>query len=311
MELNNTDSCFISDSASWYASSKMTSTVYSTCTTAYLIGGYGVLGSSVSPYASGSYFYKSYTGLPDHNYIRYSFTLYALDSWDKIDTDGMNHNDAFYVLFDGLPSTEQAYYCSDWSPSYGNVCGGAYVDMPAAHVFGTMPHMGSTLTIKFVSDLNEPSSNESFGFRDLILLFDRNPPPSPETQTICTVPPVTTITFTSATSPCTCAIGKYYTGSACASCNAACSSCFGSTVHDCYACASGYSWNGYACVTCSNTFTDICAFTATGPYAMKCVDNYVYFGTTQQCYYDCKYPLVKSSVTCSTDACTLACSLTS
>jgi len=284
----------------------MTTDIYTTCSGKYLIGGYGVLGIATTN--SGDYFWRSYGGLPAHSYIRYTFTIFALDTWDQNGSDGTPHNDAFQVAFDGLTVYGQSYAGGSWT-MFTPLCGGIWNDVPNIRVQGIVPHMGTSLNIKFISDLNEVSTNESFGFRDLILLFDQNPPPYPETASMCGYQP--SITFNS--NNCECPTGQYKSASVCVTCPAACTACYGGTPRHCFSCASGYSWDGYSCTSCDNSYTDLCSFpSATTKASIKCKGtNYVLSGTTGQCYFDCKYPWTKSAATvpCYSDECTVTCSV--
>jgi len=182
------------------------------------------------------------------------------------------------------------------TPACGN---GGYSDLPNIKITGTVAHGASSLTFQVNSYLDEDGSNESFGFRDLTLIFDDNPI---VTETLCAY----LAGYSSMGSKqCTCPTGQYYTGSACASCNGACASCYGGSASQCYACASGYGWDGNNCVACPS-YCQTCFGSASNECSV-CTAAGIYFSANSQCLYDCPYPLNKVAGTYGTN-CVTPCS---
>ena len=286
MESNDAAS-FAVEAAAWTASQKMSSVLYYQCSTTYLLGGYGVLGVSTSPYQLGDYFQRVYTNLPLHNSIHFSLVFWAIDSWD-LNQGG--HNDGFQLYFDGNVIDGWHMSLTTFPTDLCGVYGGGWNELPNILIYGTVAHKLSTLTFRVVSDLNEPSNNESFGFRNLILTFDQD---TSYTTSLCATAPITL-----PDKNCACTPGQYWTGSACASCTAPCSTCYGSTTSDCYNCngASNVFYDGKVCRYCDST----CA-SCTGPASTQCTScaaGYYYFSWTNECLIKCEWPLITSGTTC-------------
>jgi hypothetical protein len=113
-----------------------------------MIGGYGQTAGGCNT--------KTFTGLTAHSAMRVTLSYHFLDSWDfevgSLQVDGA----AKWTLTHRLNAAS------------GNVCGNAtfgdYLNYPVDVEFA---HSGSTATIAVCSNLDEASTNESFGFSDL------------------------------------------------------------------------------------------------------------------------------------------------
>ena len=198
-----------------------------------MLGGYNVSGSTAEAFCGhygcygtrGQYFQRQYTDILPHNMIYFSFTFNEVDSWDEDDT--------FQVIFDSMVITDGlSIYWENWYIKQ-NVCGNpGYPDQLGIRMFGKVPHSGSSLTLKFVMQNDEESSNESAGFRDIKLMFATiSNATALNSSDLCGIP--TTANYT--TSVCECPEG-FYTDELgiCRACNSLCSSCFGASADQCY-----------------------------------------------------------------------------
>ena len=198
-----------------------------------MLGGYNILGSAAESRCGlhgcygtyDQYFQRQYTDIKPHNIIYFSFTFNEVDTWDADDT--------FQVVFDSVAITDQwSLYWENWSVKQ-NTCGrDEFPDQLGIRVFGKVSHSGSSLTLKFVIKNDEPSSNESAGFRDVKLVFATvSDKISPSFSEMCGVPTAANY----ATQVCGCPVGFYTDESGiCQACNSRCSSCFGPSADQCY-----------------------------------------------------------------------------
>ena len=191
----------------FYCGTLITSGVlYTSCNGYYILGGYQILSGSNT---GGENFLKTYSGLISHNMIYYSFTMDAIDSWDD--------NDRMEIQFDTTLIT------GPWHATYGlsntDYCGSSgWHDYINNRVFGKVAHSGTSLNFRFVSGMDEPSDNESTGYRDLKLIFVTTSDATATTNSICIVPSVGY-----SVGLCGCSEGQYQSGSSCYSCNSLCS----------------------------------------------------------------------------------------
>ena len=280
----DSDTRFASDAASWTISGgTIDSPAYEYCSTTLLMGGYCVLGCSDCSQV-GDYFQRTYSDLPPHNSIRYVLTFWAIDSWDL---DQNDHDDGFELYFDG--TVVDGWYMSLYTFPY-QLCGNTatYWNELPMRIFGTIPHTASTLTFRVVADLNEDSCNESFGFRDISFIFDQNEDTVGET--LCA-----TADITLPDKNCECDEGYYYTSSGCKACNSYCSSCWGSSASECYACVNSdlITYDGTECVPCYST----CAtcFGGASIQCLTCISGYYYISWTRECVIYCPWPLTVGS----------------
>lgn len=78
----------------WSSSIFLQGLEYTVCSGTYLLGGYGIIGQAGIP-ATDIYLQRTYTQLSStHTMIYFSFTLWALDTWNG------NSGDSFQLEFD-------------------------------------------------------------------------------------------------------------------------------------------------------------------------------------------------------------------
>jgi len=212
------------------------------CNGTLLVGGFGVF-ASISTNTSQQYIQRVYQDLPEHNVIYYTFTIYMIDSWDG--------NDYLNLKFDN-EIIKTNYSLSIGNFPEENVCGSeSWDDLPNVRVFGRVNHIGSTLTLSFISGLNEPSENESFGIRDITLTFIKDS--APVSSNICGI---AAISLTE--NDCACPEKEYEESlGVCKACHESCASCFGPTESDCFSCQIGTVSNGSHCMPCNLNMGDI------------------------------------------------------
>ena len=270
---------FAAECSVWTASNLISSTTLSyTCGSTPMLGGYNVLGTSSSQL--NDYFLRTFTNLPDHAFIRFTFTMYALDSWDQVSG---GWNDAFSLYADTtLLVTKNLYYGNFGST---NTCGGTWADMLNYRWFGIILHSSATLAFKLVSLCDGLSNDESFGIRNVNFLFDNNDN-LVTANNLCSVAPVSTYTT------CSCAEGSYLAGT-CTTCDVSCLSCFTAGAKGCYQCAAGYFWSGSACLKCA-TGCAVC-FGTSLTQCLQCTGSYFYIAWNNECAQFCPYPMVIST----------------
>ena len=245
------------------------------------MGGYNVLGTSISQ--KNEYFQRVYTNLPDHGFIRMTFTLYIIDSWDSSSA----WTDSIKISYDNKVLTQMSFSMGNFGTD--NYCGAntvTWYDLMNFRLFGVVAHTNPTFTFRLTSLCDELSDNESFGFRNINFLFDNND--NIATSGLCTIAPTSSSTYTS----CTCPEGQYSLGGPCLGCDASCSSCFAAGSTGCYQCAPGYFWSGAACLLCDSSCS-IC-FGTTSTQCNQCKTNYFYLAWNNECSSTCPYPLVSS-----------------
>ena len=270
-DLTGTASEFISDTTMWTSSALNTPYIYSYCLDTYLLGGYDVLKDN-----NGGDFTRTYTGLPIHISIHMTVLFWSLDSWDK------NDKDTFYVTIDG--TTIQGFGIDHHSYSQ-RLCGKTTEDDQKAILMNiNWPHSALSIVLQFIASLDEPSNNESFGFRDINILFDTtNAISSPS---LCATAEVKNLIYDN---KCKCPTGSYLSATTCADCDAGCLSCYGGAASECYQCAARFYYNGNICLACYST-CQTCYGTAYNN-CLTCISGYYFFNWTSQCLYRCPYPL--------------------
>jgi len=223
--------------------------------------------------------------------------MYEIDSIDAADYVQITVDSDIFKTYGRLYSTT----------AMANICGGStarYTDVPNNRLFIKTPHILPSLTIRFTMINNEPSENESWGFKDIRVLFVSTT--STITSTMCTISPAPV----GASAACLCPEG-YYDSSGlgtgpCQKCDPACASCFGSTTDTCYQCASGYGFDGTQCVLCDSSCS-VCRGTAANQ-CNACPTGKILFNT-QTCVDSsiCTSPLTIKTDTCGSDYCVNPC----
>lgn len=188
---------------------------------------------------------RQYSGLPAHKFVIYSFTFYALDSWDWKSTGA---RDSFEIQFDNFSVIEG--YGVNYRQSTTYRCGASnYQDAPGIKVYGRIAHTALTLLIKFISQLDESTNNESLGIRDLSLFFVDDDDLGADY--ICAYTGTSVVLHNQTV--CTCAPGEYSSSRGCTSCSEECASCYSSGADKCYECADGYYFDGSKCAECDSS----------------------------------------------------------
>jgi len=232
---------------------------YYECDGTYLLGGYDwkPTGSQLN-----EFFSRQYTDLPPHKTIVYSFTIWNIGSWDLSGHPITNEPDRIQFQFDNLPVIE-GYQDPIWT--------GTEV-RPGNKILGRIAHTSSSLLLKFISQLDEDSLNESFGIRDIKLIFTDETLGADyqcafswdglpfQSQVMC---------------PCSSSQYQSAATSACTSCDSACVSCFGSGPENCYECAEDFYFDGTACTACDSSCSDCIGSGAN--QCISCSSGYVLF----------------------------------
>ena len=267
-DLNSSTAGFTQDLTSWAASGLIVSGLkYTNCAGVNIMGGYNVLGSAGTSTLN-QYFKRTYSGLLSHQSVFFSYTLFELDSLDS--------NDYYNTEFVGVTTfSSWAQPSITWGKT--NICGASIMagavqfamDLPNVRVFGRFAHSASSLTIQFVMKNDEPSANESYGFRDIRFLFSTL---TTSPQTMCAV---TTVTLPSL--QCTCPEGEYADAVGnCHLCNSICVSCFGPATSQCYQCVESAGFDGTNCVACNAPDCLVCAGSSPTQCTV-CADGFVLF----------------------------------
>jgi len=232
----------------------------------------------------------------------YSFTFYVIDSWNAF------QNDKIQFSFDGSSSND--FGTLDYTQYPGHICGSPdHKDSGDIKIIGWVSHSIDSLTLKFTLNLDDLSSNESFGVRDIQLAFKNISfssnyycafyPFSTFYQTRCICPQnqfnfqainCSTCSSSSclscidsgATSCYECFEGHYLPSvpGTCTSCNPICTSCFGAGTTNCYNCTDGHYLSGTTCNNCD----PICptCFESGTTNCYSCIQGYFLDETTCQ-----------------------------
>ena len=304
-DLEYSGTAFDAEASAWGATSLVGSSKTYNCAGTEILGGYNILGC-----CAGNYFERIYTGLPAHNVLYFQFTMYPLDSWD-----GSTGGDHTSLYLDG--TTVILWYLQVYDSPYTNtnICGSSFNDVKPIKVYTTVPHTSGSFTFRIISGLDQESSDESFGLRDVIMTLDNAASPAtsvsycgisvdyPLEHDICGCAdnqymyPAGTGNCYNCDSTCatcdaggasgctSCPTGRFLVGGYCIICDANCATCSGSPTA-CTSCYSGMYLSGSTCYACnSNCFT--CVTTATT--CTSCNSGWYMVGTT--CYSTCDSPL--------------------
>jgi len=253
-------------------------TKVSFCFNNYLLGGYNIL-----KYVS-VYFERTYTNLPiPHNMLHFTFLAQPVDSWDAGDTFG--------VQFDSNPLMTGWKFSTFTSYTAPSVCGNpSYSDFPGLKTIIELPHTANTLRVRVYSLFDQVSTDESFGFRDISILFytSENPLTS---QTFCGQ---TTMALPWAWCPCI--DTNFYMSPAnsgnCLACDITCASCTGSANNQCLSCYTNSYLSGGRCYSCDGTCMNC---TAPGPFGCSACAVGKYLIPNGACESFCPAPLYQST----------------
>jgi len=283
---STTSTAFQTEASSWSCTKLVSSTKYSNCGGVYLLGGYNIMGGAGTTGANpsyGQYFYRTYSGLPPHNQINLTYTVYAIDSWD-----GTTSNDRYDVDIDGTAITGWRF--SAFAGYATQLCGGSWADFPPVRAYMTFPHTDLSMVIKFISYLDQGTTDESLGIRDIQLDF------------VYMSSPATSVCGRSNGTPlpnkaCPCSTTNQYmnppNSGTCFLCESTCATCDGGTANDCLTCYGGTYLQSDSCQACNAACSN-----CTGPSISQCgacKEGFYLVGTT--CYPTCNYPLYNETVT--------------
>ena len=239
--------CFNNEADLWILPTKV---VYSTriylCNDTYLLGGF-----LWWPFGAqrNQHFERNYHHLPPHSTLRFTITFWALDGWEYSPTTS-SLTDGAKISFDSQsPMGLFGLRILDY-PTKASLCGVPNRgDVRDIFIFGSIPHSGSSLNFTIISIMTANSTDESFGFRDISLIFSE----SNDTPSLCGQ--ILDVPFYDLT-PCPCLKGFYNSGTSstvCSECHENCASCFGGSENDCYECKEGSYFDGIACRKCHNS----------------------------------------------------------
>ena len=262
---------FSTESSTWHVSSTfsrpasngyvlltLTIPIYdSTCSGNFLIGGYNVF--QAAGYPRFVAFWTTYANLPAHTMIYFQINLWLIDNW----TTGGDYTE---IQFDSRIARTSSLVRSARTTNY---CGqAALYDLPNVFAFGRVFHSSSSLTLFFNSYLQVA---DVYGFRDINLLFAKNPTGVTESacQTFKNDP--FAVTFTA---DCNCPYGQYLDATnQCKNCHSFCETCFGPKIDQCYSCKPLARFNGTQCLGCNIDLLPTCSL-ATPSQCISCQANY-------------------------------------
>ena len=223
---------------------------------------------------------RTYNSLLVHTTIYYTFTLWAIDSWSDIPLD----SDYFQLKFDAVAVTGPLVSVANFP---NKVCGRKEYGDVGLRFFGGVAHNALSLIFQVISYLNQDSNDESFGFRDINLLFSLN----------TLTPPMCGLGLSTLPNLCSCPEGfvRLTTGGPCFPCDPSCASCYGTSSKKCYQCAPGYSYDGTRCFAC-----DASCLLCTGPNPTQCVTCQfgLFLFQNNTCIPECNFPFIQTNDNC-------------
>ena len=229
------------------------------CNDTYLLGGH--LWSKQAQ--KHEYFKRTYLNLPEHITIRFTMKFWAIDRWEHNPTS--IQQDYVQLEFDSHPVIDLFGLNSNDYSSLPSICGvDDKSEVKDILVFGSIPHSNDSLILKIISQLNAKSKDESFGVREIKLIFSTTSTVAP----LCAIIPVQSYRIQN----CTCPKRFYDFGIICKECHPSCDSCFGPSETDCYECNEGYYFDGAGCTGCHS----LCS-RCSGPNYNQCLDCFAGF----------------------------------
>lgn len=226
------------------------------------------------------YWERTYTGLPAHNQLNLTYNVWAIDSWD-----GSSAGDHYEVYVDGYA---QKAWSFTWSTDgFVATCGSTgWGEFPPVLAVSTFVHSASSVTIRFINQLDQASSDESLGIRDIKMNFVSVATPS---NSLCG--------RSSANKPlpnwpCVgCDTSHQYmtlpSSGTCFECADSCATCNAAGVSGCTSCYSGNYISGNTCNACSSSCVT-CVNSAN--YCTACQPG-LFMASNSGCYSDCTFPL--------------------
>jgi len=273
-DLESNNASFIDEVNAWSATALVKAGVkHSLCGSTYLMGGYNVLSGTKN-----QYFERTYTGLPPHNQLNLTYFVYPIDSWD-----GSTADDHYRVYVDDYT---QIGWRFSHTTVYGKAtCGNSgWPDYPPVLAHSTFVHNASTLTIRFINMLDQYSTDESLGIRDVKMRFVNVTTPQ---YSLCGR---STANVPLPGWPCEGCDSPHQfqnltTSGTCFECSASCGTCSARET-SCTSCSSGYYADGSTCKQCASGCAT-CEKNAN--YCLTC--QMEWFMVSNGCYSACTYPL--------------------
>ena len=240
-----------------------------------------ILGRTGASFVLGEYFERQYTSLPSHNMIVVNLIFFKIDSWDQ------GENDYAEFTFDGV--SLESWRLPSFLPYEVALCGSPvapnWTEYPNLKIIMSFPHTGSSVTMKVISHLTQDTTDESFGFREINMIFINSPTtPTPSFCGISASPLPDSI--------CPCSFYNQFVSGSCQSCHPSCATCNGPNSNNCLTCpVNKYMNNLNQCVDCA---APCATCQATYQYCLTCQAGW-FLLSDHTCLQDCDYPLIQSS----------------
>ena len=203
---------------------------------------------------TGSTFQRTYTSLPNHNYLIYFIRVIRINAWTSPDSFTAQIDSKTLPTFD---TSINGYAVGS------NICGQGNNDVLHYYLIGKIAHSSAQITLKFQTNL--VSTGASMGFREIDLAFGINP--AAFTDWTCQK-------FQgSSPSPCGCGYQTSTLPSACSWCDGACRTCLGGGPGACFGCSSGFTFDGTQCVQCAPN-CQLCSGTSSNQ-CIHCKNGYI------------------------------------
>ncbi len=240
----DSETCFATETSSWSTNvTDKDSSISSKCGETFLLGGFDWSPNIVQTYGS---LKRLYTDLPNHEYIVFTFSVWAIDSWDFTSSSAY---DRFELQFDSLPAIQG--WGMKWEGFTTQLCGKTnYNDAAGLRAFGWIEHSSDSLLLQFRSRMDQASLDESFGIREIKMLFTGDEPSGSSFCAYTGSVPIYQQTT------CACPTGEYSGDNGCENCHENCESCYGSGSDKCYACAKGTYFDGSKCNSCDSSCSE-------------------------------------------------------
>jgi len=269
-DLEGSGASFLTNANDWTISGLVNPSIKTyNCDGDDILGGYNIMSTG-----SGKYMERVYDNLPAHNQIGFHVATYLLDSWDA-------GSDDYQIYFDGVTVTGISIDTDSYT-TLSDRCGDpSREDFPVIHSFAQVPHTANTLTLRIISLLDQDSTNESLGIRNIVFNFMTVDTPLTGFCGKCSVD--------LPSKWCSCLSNQYtlapQTGY-CLDCDSSCATCSDGSTSGCIMCPDGNLAVGGVCPTC----TSPCESCTSNPTECTSCENPYYLSFTS-CYPSCPLPL--------------------
>ncbi len=227
----------------------------------------------------GQYWERTYTDLPAHNQLNLTFNVWAIDSWDR------GSGDHFEVYVDGVI---QKAWSFQWSTDgFVAKCGSSgWGELPPVLAISTFIHSASSVTIRFINQLDQVSSDESLGIRDIKMNFVTVTTPS---NTLCGR---SSANVALPSMPCVgCDTSHQFmnvtSSGTCFECATTCETCNAGGTSDCTSCKTAKYLSSGACNDCSPS----CVTCVNSANSCTACQPGLFMASNSNCYSDCTFPL--------------------